>query len=115
MVKSVLGVNHQGLRDWLFQRMSALIMIVYTLGMVGYFVQHPHLAFYEWQFLFSHAWMKIATLFVVMSLLYHAWVGMWTIYTDYITCYVLRLIMHTLTFIALIIFFFTAFWILWGI
>ena len=29
MVKSVLGVNHQGLRDWLFQRMSAVLSQLY--------------------------------------------------------------------------------------
>ena len=33
MVKSVLSVNHQGLRDWIIQRVSAIVMAVYFIGL----------------------------------------------------------------------------------
>jgi succinate dehydrogenase / fumarate reductase membrane anchor subunit len=115
MVKTVLGVNHQGLRDWFFQRISAVIMAIYIIGLMVFFIKHPNLAFYEWQGLFIQPWMKIATLLFVLSLLFHSWVGMWTIYTDYVTCYIARLILQTVTLLALIAFFLSALLILWGI
>ncbi len=115
MVKTVLGVNHQGLRDWLFQRMSAVIMVIYVIGLVTFFVMHPNTNYYDWQGLFSHLWVKVATALVFLSLMMHAWVGMWTIFTDYVTCPVVRLVLHTIVFLALLSFFFAALLILWGV
>jgi succinate dehydrogenase / fumarate reductase membrane anchor subunit len=115
MVKSVLGVNHQGLRDWLFQRLSAVLMVIYVVGLFCFFVTHPAVDYSDWQALFDHQWVKIATILVVMALLVHAWVGMWTIFTDYITCAVVRLVLHTIVFLSLLAFFFAALLILWGV
>lgn len=115
MVKSVLGVNHQGLRDWLFQRMSAVFMTVYVISLFIYFALHPDIAYYDWHALFAHGWVKIATIIFFLSLLVHAWVGMWTIYTDYVTCPVARLILTTVTFFGLVGCFFATLLILWGI
>lgn len=115
MVKSVLGVNHQGLRDWLFQRMSAVFMAIYVIGLVIFLGMHPELSYSDWQSLFAQWWVKIATLVVFSSLLMHAWVGMWTIFTDYVKCSVGRLVLNTVVFLALFSFFFAALFILWGV
>lgn len=115
MVKSVLGVNHSGLRDWLVQRISALVMAFYTLGVFLYFVIETPVNYLKWQSLFTHTTVRIATLLFILCLLGHAWVGMWTIFTDYIKPFVLRLILHVLVFFALIAFFFTGLQILWGV
>jgi len=115
MVKSVLGVNHQGLSDWLIQRVSAVIMAVYSVGMIAFFLMNSQLDFVSWHLLFTHAWMKVATILFVMSLLFHAWIGMWTIFTDYIKIFVLRLIAHLLVFLILVACFFWALQIVWGV
>lgn len=115
MVKSVLGVNHQGLRDWLIQRISALFMAIYVIGLVIFLMTHPNLSYYEWQGLFAQWWMKITTLLLALLLLFHAWIGIWTIVTDYVTCSVARLVLHTVVLLALVSFFFAALLILWGI
>lgn len=115
MVKSVLGVNHQGLRDWLFQRMSAVFMTIYVVGLFIYFILHPNVAYNDWHNLFAQWWMKIATILFFLSLLVHAWVGMWTIFTDYITCPVARLILNTVIFFGLAACFFATLLILWGV
>jgi len=101
MVKSVLGVNHQGLRDWFFQRMSAVFMLVSVIGLCIFFVIHPDVTYDNWHSLFAIFWVKIATILFFLSLLAHAWVGMWTIYTDYVKCPVARLVLNTVTFFAL--------------
>lgn len=115
MVKSVLGVNHQGLREWFLQRMTAVVMVVYVLGLVSFFISHPHTEYYEWRGLYGHFWMKIATALVILSLLYHTWIGMWTIYTDYIKIVWLNITLQVLTILALIAFFLATLQILWSV
>ncbi len=94
MVKSVLGVNHQGVRDWVIQRVSAILMAVYFVGLMGYVIMTPGISFPEWHHLFSQIGMKIATLVVISLLLAHAWIGIWTVFTDYVKPYVLRVILN---------------------
>lgn len=92
MVKSVLGVSHQGLRDWTIQRVSAIIMLLYTVSLFLFLLCHPNLRFNQWHNLFQSSWMKVASLLFVASILYHAWIGMWTIFTDYVKPPILRVI-----------------------
>lgn len=115
MVKSVLGVNHQGLTDWLIQRVSAVVMAVYVLGLVIFFAMHPNMAYYEWHGLFGHAWMKVGTALVVFSLLYHAWVGMWTVFTDYIKVVWLNWVLQVIVILGLIALFLETLLILWSV
>jgi succinate dehydrogenase / fumarate reductase, membrane anchor subunit len=114
MVKSVLGVNHQGLRDWLIQRVSALLMVIYVIGMGLFFIAHPDLTYMEWYSLFSALWMKVATLLVLVSILFHAWVGIWTVLTDYIHHFAWRLVLNLTVLVALAAFFFAGLLILWS-
>ena len=115
MVKSVLGVNHQGLRDWLYQRMSAVFMAIYVIGLFIYFILHSDFTYYDWHSLFAQWWVKIATILFFLSILVHAWVGMWTIFTDYITCSVVRLILNTVIFFGLAGCLLATLLILWGV
>lgn len=115
MVKSVLGVNHQGLRDWLIQRVTAVVMIVYALVLAGFFLTHPNVAYYEWHGLFRSQWMKIGTVLVMLALLYHAWIGMWTIFTDYIKVVWLNWVLQIVVILALIAFFLETLLILWSV
>ncbi len=115
MVKSVLGVNHRGLRDWIVQRVSAIMLAIYFVGMSAYILTHPQLDYQTWHSLFSHAWMKISTLIFILALLFHAWVGMWTIFTDYIKQAGLSFLLQILVIVGLIACFFWALQILWGI
>jgi succinate dehydrogenase / fumarate reductase membrane anchor subunit len=115
MVKSVLGVNHQGLTEWLFQRITALVMAIYTIGLLSFMIGHSPLEYSQWHDLFANTWIKIATLILVLSLLYHAWIGMWTILTDYVKLFVLNLILQIIILLSLIACFFYSLLIVWGV
>lgn len=115
MVKSVLSVSHRGLRDWLIQRLSAILMAVYSIWLVFYLISHPDLSFAEWHNLFAQTQVKVATILVLIGLLLHAWVGMWTIFTDYIKPYVVRLILHIVVFFILAACFIWGVMILWSV
>ena len=115
MVKSVLGVNHQGLRDWVVQRLSAVYMAFYFVTMIAYIVLHPGLSFAEWHTLFSCLIVKVATMLLLVALLLHAWVGIWTIFTDYVKCAVLRAVLNSLVWLMLGACFFWGLLILWSV
>jgi succinate dehydrogenase / fumarate reductase membrane anchor subunit len=115
MVKSVLGVNHQGLHDWVVQRASAILMAVYSIGLVFYIVSHSGLSFAEWHSLFSKEWMKVVTVLFLLSLLWHAWVGIWTILTDYVKSFVIRTIFDFFVLLMLFACFFWGVLILWSV
>jgi succinate dehydrogenase / fumarate reductase, membrane anchor subunit len=114
MVKSVIGVSHQGLRDWVIQRITAVILALATIGFISYFMLHPGLSFVEWRMLFTPLSMKVLTLIIVLSLVYHAWVGIWTVVTDYVKPALLRFVVHVLVFLTLLACFLWALLMMWG-
>jgi succinate dehydrogenase / fumarate reductase membrane anchor subunit len=115
MVKSVLSVAHRGLRDWMLQRVSAVLLAAYSIGLVAFVVCHPELSYGEWHALFAENWMKVATLLTLFFLLVHAWVGMWTIFTDYVKCTALRSLLHVVVLLTLAACLLWGFLILWSV
>ncbi|MBB2896758.1 MULTISPECIES: succinate dehydrogenase, hydrophobic membrane anchor protein [Pseudomonas] len=85
MVTNVTNLSRSGLYDWMAQRVSAVVLAVYFLFIIGYLILHPGLTFEQWHGLFSHTLMRIFSLLALVSVCVHAWVGMWTISTDYLT------------------------------
>lgn len=115
MVKGASSVSKRGLYDWLVQRFSAVYMVGCLMALVVFFIKHPALSYLEWRYLFSCMLIKIVSILFFAALLLHAWVGMWTIYTDYIVCGCLRILFQAVTIFLLAGFFFAALLILWGI
>lgn len=115
MVKSVLSVAHQGLRDWVIQRVSAVVMALYSIFLIGYFVMNPSGSFAEWHTLFSYTATKIATILFLLCLMFHAWIGMWTVFTDYVKPFVLRFILEVIVFFMLAACFIWGILILWSV
>jgi len=109
MVKNITALSSTGLRDWLIQRVSAVILACYTIFLVIYFLIHPNLNYQTWHALYANWWMKTATVITLLSLLFHAWIGIWTVLTDYIKCAIGRGTLQVLVIIALIGFF------IWGL
>ena len=84
MVKRVVTGAHYGLKDWLAQRVTALLMAVYVVGFVGMLLVCTPRSYGDWRALFGHQPMRIATLIFFISLFWHAWIGMRDILMDYI-------------------------------
>lgn len=114
MVKRAIGGAHYGLRDWLAQRLSALIMLGYSLVLLGFVLTHQPLSFADWQGLFQHQAMRFFTLLFALSLLVHAWVGVRDVLMDYVRATWLRLALQTATIAALLVYAMWAVSILWG-
>ncbi|MFZ6871198.1 succinate dehydrogenase, hydrophobic membrane anchor protein [Undibacterium sp. Di27W] len=98
----VVGASY-GLRDWLAQRVTAIIMALYTVILLGLFLTGTNFTQAGWAGIFAMQWFKLATFSVVICLLYHAWVGMRDIWMDYVTHSVLlRLVFQVATIVWLI-------------
>jgi succinate dehydrogenase / fumarate reductase membrane anchor subunit len=75
---------HYGLRDWLAQRVTAIVMALYTIILLVSFLSGSNFSYEGWAGLFAQQWFKIATFVAFMALFYHAWVGMREILMDYL-------------------------------
>ena len=95
---------HYGLRDWLAQRVTAGIMAIFTvLVLAQLLIVKGPIGYDLWAGIFAAQWMKVLTFTVIVSLLYHVWVGMRDIWMDYITAIVwLRLSLQIVTIVWLI-------------
>lgn len=84
MVTNVTSLTRSGLSDFVIQRVSAVVLTVYTLCVVGFFVANPQLTHSGLVAYFASMPMLLFSTLAVLSTAAHAWIGMWTIGTDYI-------------------------------
>ena len=84
MVARVITGAHYGLKDWLVQRVTALIMAVYAVLFVASVLICSPANFDEWRAMFAPQWMRLASLLFFLSLFWHAWIGMRDIFMDYV-------------------------------
>ena len=113
MKRIVVGA-HYGLKDWLVQRVTALVMVLYTLLWLAIAWSAGGIDFALWQALFANGAFRIATMLFWLAVLWHAWVGMRDIWMDYLKPTALRLTVETLTVLILLAY---AVWlldVLWG-
>lgn len=83
MVTAVTSMGRSGLYDWLMQRVTAVILLAYFL-FVGW-VLVCGVDYTSWKALYSQTWMRVFSLLALLSLGMHAWVGLWAVFTDYLT------------------------------
>jgi succinate dehydrogenase / fumarate reductase membrane anchor subunit len=105
---------HYGTADWLLQRLTAVVMALYSVGFVGYLLAAPPATYADWKAIFSGPLVRLATMLFVAALLYHAWVGMRDIVMDYVKPAIARLALEALVGGALAFYLMWAASILWG-
>lgn len=105
---------HYGVGGWLVQRVTALVMAVYTVIAVPYVALHAPARYAEWKALFAGGFFRIATMFFLAALLYHAWIGMRDILIDYVHPYGWRLASSAAVAIVLALYLVWSVSILWG-
>lgn len=106
---------HYGLRDWLSQRITALVITLYTLLLLAIVLWRGGLAYDAWRALFAGGVFRVLTFVFLVSVYYHAWVGVRNILMDYVKSTGLRLLLQVLAIGALIGYAGWAIQILWGL
>ena len=100
--RTVVGA-HYGTRDWLAQRVTAVLMALFTLVVLAQviFTRGP-IGYDSWAGIFAAQWMKALTFAVFLALAYHVWVGMRDIWMDYVKPAGIRLVLHVFTIVWLL-------------
>jgi succinate dehydrogenase / fumarate reductase membrane anchor subunit len=101
VTQRIITGAHYGLRDWLAQKITAVIMAVYSVIALIVLLSGVPLSFVVWKDLFSQGWMRVATLLFMVSLAWHAWVGVRDILMDYVKLAGLRLALEVLVLLTI--------------
>jgi len=101
--KRIVVGAHYGLRDWLAQRVTAVLMTLFTVLVLARVIFSKGPIGYDlWAGIFSSQWMKGLTFTVILALVFHVWVGMREIWMDYVKPVGVRLFLQVFTIVWLI-------------
>jgi succinate dehydrogenase / fumarate reductase, membrane anchor subunit len=106
---------HYGLKDWMAQRITAVIMVLYTATLLISFLTGHNFTYEGWAGLFAKQWFKLFSLVTLAGLFYHAWVGMRDIWMDYVKPVGLRLTLQIISIVWLVVCAAWAVQILWSV
>ncbi|MCR8922906.1 succinate dehydrogenase, hydrophobic membrane anchor protein [Dasania sp. GY-MA-18] len=84
MVTSVTNLGRSGLSDWLIQRVSAVVLLAYVI-FLSYVLLACSPDYQEWKALFENTCMRIFSVAALLAIAMHAWIGLWSVSTDYLT------------------------------
>jgi succinate dehydrogenase / fumarate reductase membrane anchor subunit len=101
VVNRIVVGAHYGLGSWLAQRITAVIMALYSVILLVVFMTGRPINYGVWRELFTHGWMRVGTLLFAVSLVWHAWVGVRNILMDYAKHEGLRLTLQVITILVL--------------
>jgi len=113
-MNSATNIGRNGIQDWIIQRVTAYVLALYTLFLLGFFVT-TDVDYQSWSALFGQEWFKIFTLLALLSIAGHAWVGLWTVSTDYIKSAMQRFLFQTVCVLVIFVYVVWGIQILWGL
>ncbi|WP_310385472.1 succinate dehydrogenase, hydrophobic membrane anchor protein [Roseateles sp.] len=100
--KRIVVGAHYGLRDWLGQRITAVLMALFTIVVLVQFLMPGELGYDHWAAIFSPQWMKTLTFVTILALTFHAWVGVRDIWMDYVKPVGVRLFLQVASLVWLV-------------
>jgi succinate dehydrogenase membrane anchor subunit len=105
---------HYGLRDWLSQRVTAIVITLYTALFLGIVLWNGGLDYAMWQALFRGNAFRVVTFLFMVALFVHAWVGVRNILMDYAKPVSVRLTLQVVVVCVLIAYAGWTVQVLWG-
>ena len=115
MVNIVASAGRNGVHDFILLRASAIILVLYTLLLAGFFVVTPTVTYDVWQGFFACMGVKVATLVALAALLAHAKIGIWQVLSDYVKPPFLRGALQFFFSVLLLVYVAAGFLIVWGV
>jgi len=105
---------HYGWLDWLAQRVTAVVMAVYIVVLLGLLLWFGGLDYAAWKAVFANNAFRIATFVFMVAVLWHAWVGVRNILMDYVKPAYVRLTLQVLVIGVLVGYAGWTIQVLWG-
>lgn len=115
MVNVATTVGRNGVHDFILLRASAVVLALYIFLLAGFFIVTPQVTFDVWQSFFSNMAVKISTLLAILSLVVHAWIGVWQVLTDYVKPAFLRGALQFIFSLTLLAYVAAGLTIVWGV
>ena len=112
--RHVVGA-HYGLRDWIAQRITAVVMILYTLVALFALAWQGGFDHAGWKALWAHGAFRLATFLFAIALLWHAWVGVRNLTMHDIKPVGVRLVVQGAVICALVFYTGWTIQVLWGV
>lgn len=100
MVRRILTGAGYGLGSWIWQRITAIIMLISSIAFfcfIAYLATNINSNIGSWQLVFNCVLVKIVLQVFFLAVFIHAWVGIRDVWMDYVKCAGLRLTLHVLT------------------
>ncbi|UNH24894.1 succinate dehydrogenase membrane anchor subunit [Moellerella wisconsensis] len=114
MVSNASTFGRSGIHDWLLIRACAIIIALYVIYLVG-FVAINDITYEVWRSFFASSVTKVFTVLTLLSILVHAWIGLWQVLTDYIKPVALRLVLQFLLVVVLLAYLIYGTIVVWGV
>jgi succinate dehydrogenase / fumarate reductase membrane anchor subunit len=105
---------HYGWRDWLVQRVTAILMALYTLLVLAIALWNGGIDYPLWKDLFASGAWRLATFVFMLAVAWHAWIGVRDIWMDYVKPVGVRLALEVATIVVLVAYIGWTIQILWG-
>ncbi len=115
MLIQLLTHKYPGMRLWLSQRLSALLMAAYILLLGILLTIYQPASYNDWYDFVAPVWFRLVTFVFFVSLVIHAWLGVSDVFKDYIFNLQLRAYLQTIVDILLVVYLIWASFILWNI
>ncbi|RXA95719.1 MULTISPECIES: succinate dehydrogenase membrane anchor subunit [Yersinia] len=114
MVSNASALGRNGVHDWLLLRASAIVITLYVLYILGFVVIVPDITYEIWRGFFASHITKVFTLLTLLSILAHAWIGLWQVLTDYIKPLAVRLVLQLAVVVTLLVYLLYGTIVVWG-
>ena len=101
------GSTHRGLGEWLVQRLTAVYLAGFVLWLTTRLWMAPPSGHVAWKAWMGGGVVRAAFALFFLGLLLHAWVGLRSVFLDYLKPPGLRFVVQAITAIALLL---CAFW-----
>jgi succinate dehydrogenase / fumarate reductase membrane anchor subunit len=93
---------HYGFKDWLSQRVTAVVMALFTVVLMVQLLTPGPTDYDKWAGIFAAQWMKVLTFIVIVAMAWHIWVGVRDIWMDYVKPVWARLSLQVFTIVWLV-------------
>ena len=114
MVSNASALARNKKQKKLLLRASAIVITLYILYILGFVAIVPDITYEVWRGFFASHITKVFTLLTLLSILAHAWIGLWQVLTDYIKPLAVRLVLQLAVVVTLLVYLLYGTIVVWG-
>jgi succinate dehydrogenase / fumarate reductase, membrane anchor subunit len=114
MVLNQASLKRDGVQDYVSLRATAVVLMLYSFFILGFFICTPEVTFEVWQALFANTLMKVFTLLALVCIAVHTRIGLWQVLTDYVKSARLRAVLQFFLYTLAFAYVAVGLFVLWG-